>query len=283
MALFLLPKHRGTGVGRRLRAIPLTLSYDYIWGQHFEDLGNLQNWVNFGRKHLFTYKDMGGGNIHITVMDMKPEGKTAGEITTFYHGTTWDAADQIQQTGLKASPWTVKGKSGKYVWCSTLYDQAAEYGMSAGWDIGSEPGKYAVVTFKWDFDDTEPDPEHNELSWTGDIYRRIPGDVPKSAIAKIDYYAEENGDIVKSITASKTADKVLDVGEGDEYWAGEGNAASGVLPVCPQTGNVCLAWRSNEVMMGNCWGTIGGAVQKGMSPQRVPSPRCRRKQDTTAA
>jgi 8-oxo-dGTP pyrophosphatase MutT (NUDIX family)/GNAT superfamily N-acetyltransferase len=62
------------------------------------------------------------------------------------------------------------------------------------------------------------------------------------------------------------ADHDLDVGDGEKYWAGEGNAASGILPVCPQTGNVCLAWRSKYVNRGNCWGTIGGAVQTGMSP-----------------
>jgi 8-oxo-dGTP pyrophosphatase MutT (NUDIX family)/GNAT superfamily N-acetyltransferase len=137
VALFLLPQYRGAGVGRKLRGMPLTLNYDYIWGQHFEDLSNLQNWVNFGRTHLFTYKDLGGGDVHITVMDLK---------------------------------------------------------------------------------------------------------------------------------SSKTADHNLEVGEGETYWAGEGNAASGILPICPQTGNVCLAMRSEHVMTPGVWGTIGGAVQKGLSP-----------------
>jgi 8-oxo-dGTP pyrophosphatase MutT (NUDIX family)/GNAT superfamily N-acetyltransferase len=140
VALFLLPEYRGAGVGRKLRGMPMTSNYDYIWGQHFEDLSNLQNWVNFGRTHLFTYKDMGGGSVHITVMDIKP---------------------------------------------------------------------------------------------------------PK-----------------------KTADHNLEVGEGETYWAGEGNAASGILPICPQTGNVCLAMRSEHVMTPGVWGTIGGAVQKGLSPQQ---------------
>src|SRR5271170_6477459 len=67
--------------------------------------------------------------------------------------------------------------------------------------------------------------------------------------------------------AAKVADQIIDVGEGDEYWAGEGNAASGILPVCPQKGTVCLAWRSQYVMGPNCWGTIGGAVMAGKSPQ----------------
>ena len=60
----------------------------------------------------------------------------------------------------------------------------------------------------------------------------------------------------------KRADYVDEKGN----WAGEGGAASGILPVCPKTGRVCLAWRSAEVIKGNCWGTIGGAVKEGMSP-----------------
>jgi 8-oxo-dGTP pyrophosphatase MutT (NUDIX family) len=70
-----------------------------------------------------------------------------------------------------------------------------------------------------------------------------------------------------SITASKTADHDLDTDSGETYWAGEGNAASGILPVCPQKGTVCLAWRSQYVQSPDCWGTIGGAVQRGKSPQ----------------
>ena len=138
VALFVLPEYRGTGIGRQLRGIPLSSGADYIWGQHFEGLGNLQNWVNFGRKHLMTYTDWAGGKVHITVMDLKN---------------------------------------------------------------------------------------------------------------------------------IKTADFDLETDSGKTYWAGEGNAASGILPVCPQTGNVCLAWRSKYVQTPDCWGTIGGAVQRDKSPQ----------------
>jgi 8-oxo-dGTP pyrophosphatase MutT (NUDIX family) len=60
----------------------------------------------------------------------------------------------------------------------------------------------------------------------------------------------------------KKADYVNEEG----YWAGEGNAASGILPICTTTGRICFAWRSPHVMNGNCWGTIGGAVKRGMSP-----------------
>jgi 8-oxo-dGTP pyrophosphatase MutT (NUDIX family) len=62
-----------------------------------------------------------------------------------------------------------------------------------------------------------------------------------------------------------TTDRVVDV-NGTRYWVGEGNAASGVLPVCPANGTVCLAWRSATVMSPNCWGTVGGAVQHGLTP-----------------
>jgi 8-oxo-dGTP pyrophosphatase MutT (NUDIX family) len=60
--------------------------------------------------------------------------------------------------------------------------------------------------------------------------------------------------------------KQADYTNEEGYWAGEGNAASGILPVCVTTGRICLAWRSAYVNEGDCWGTIGGAVKKGMQP-----------------
>lgn len=61
---------------------------------------------------------------------------------------------------------------------------------------------------------------------------------------------------------SKTAAE----GFNDEgFWAGEGNAASGVLPICTTTQRICLAWRSPDVHIGDCWGTIGGACKPKMS------------------
>lgn len=53
----------------------------------------------------------------------------------------------------------------------------------------------------------------------------------------------------------------------DGFWAGEGNAASGILPIANDTKRLCLAYRSRRVHMGNRFGTIGGAVQKGKTPQ----------------
>lgn len=60
--------------------------------------------------------------------------------------------------------------------------------------------------------------------------------------------------------------KIAREGYNDEgFWAGDGNAASGVLPICPTTKRICLAWRSPDVHIGDCWGTIGGACKEGMS------------------
>jgi 8-oxo-dGTP pyrophosphatase MutT (NUDIX family)/GNAT superfamily N-acetyltransferase len=54
--------------------------------------------------------------------------------------------------------------------------------------------------------------------------------------------------------------------EEDAYWAGEGNAASGILAVAKDTHRLCLAWRNQKTHTGDCWGLIGGAVQKEKSP-----------------
>lgn len=357
---------------------------------------------------------------------------------TLYHGTTWEKADSIQQQGLKASANEVTdGK--KYVWCSTDEQEATWYGMSAASEAGDE-NRYAVVKFAWDWDKSEPDPEHAKFGEDPNVFRRIESDIPASAIRGVYYfrgekrvkgtektaggwigpvfhgtignfaklkgqpdaagmtyftddaeyannftknwmnYAENSAvypayvkfnkpfdarnwseekitpeDYAKAIGADlsemkaqmpkffqllmdkgtgtwfwryllllphiskaalmkqgydgiilmeaidkyqspdttsfvvfkdsqikpffgpkgkpknvidlqgseKTADHVNDEG----FWAGEGNAASGVLPICPPKGTVCLAMRSSEVMTPNCWGTLGGAVQRGMSPQ----------------
>ena len=53
----------------------------------------------------------------------------------------------------------------------------------------------------------------------------------------------------------------------DGYWAGDNGQASGILPIAKDTGRICLAWRNEECHQGDCWGGIGGAVQKGKSPE----------------
>ena len=70
-------------------------------------------------------------------------------------------------------------------------------------------------------------------------------------------------DLPMNITASKTARE--DFNE-DGYWAGEGNAASGILPIAKDTKRICLAWRSSDVHEGDCYGTLGGAIKDKRSP-----------------
>lgn len=41
--------------------------------------------------------------------------------------------------------------------------------------------------------------------------------------------------------------------------------ASGILPIHIESKQICLAWRSDKVAEGNCWGTIGGGVKAGMT------------------
>jgi hypothetical protein len=36
---------RGQGYGNQMKEYPKTLGYDYIWGQQFRALGNLNNWL----------------------------------------------------------------------------------------------------------------------------------------------------------------------------------------------------------------------------------------------
>lgn len=42
---------------------------------------------------------------------------------------------------------------------------------------------------------------------------------------------------------------------------------SGILTIAADTKHLCLAWRSQEVKEGDCWGTIGGMVKEGMTPK----------------
>lgn len=57
-----------------------------------------------------------------------------------------------------------------------------------------------------------------------------------------------------------------DDGQGNTFWSGS-QGASGILPICTTTKRICLAWRSRHVHIGNCWGTIGGAIEEGSTPQ----------------
>ncbi len=104
----------------------------------------------------------------------------------FYHATNWNAASLIDREGLKASDNRLTdGK--KYIWCSIGMFAAKSYGQSLVWD-SEDSEKYAVVEFVWDYNKSEPDPEHFE---EGDVYRRIEGDVPRAAINKIYYFDDD--------------------------------------------------------------------------------------------
>ena len=106
----------------------------------------------------------------------------------FYHGTSIEAAKQIEQQGLKAFPWKVKGRTGKYVWCSTVYANAKSYGET---DLdGGTREKFAVVVFKWPWIKTQADPEYG-AGLEAQEYRRIPHNVPIRAIIRIDYHPKE--------------------------------------------------------------------------------------------
>jgi len=105
----------------------------------------------------------------------------------FYHGTSWQAAQLIDKEGLKASDNRLTGGK-KYIWCAIAEFAAKEYGASV-----TDSDQYAVIEFIWDYGKSEPDPEHFE---EGDMYRRIEGDIPRSAITKISYF--DDGQIVKT-------------------------------------------------------------------------------------
>jgi RNA:NAD 2'-phosphotransferase (TPT1/KptA family)/8-oxo-dGTP pyrophosphatase MutT (NUDIX family) len=75
----------------------------------------------------------------------------------------------------------------------------------------------------------------------------------------------------RMVTAAKTArEEEMEADNADfnddGYWAGEGNAASGILAIAKDTKRLCLAWRNVQVHTGDCWGLIGGAVKDGMEP-----------------
>lgn len=70
VALFVLPAYRAYGVGRVLRDIPKYMDADYVWGQHFDCLNNIANWVKYGRRVLFGGAQGKGGS-HVTLMDLR--------------------------------------------------------------------------------------------------------------------------------------------------------------------------------------------------------------------
>ena len=68
------------------------------------------------------------------------------------------------------------------------------------------------------------------------------------------------------VTAAYWPRKQADGFNEDGFWVGDGGGASGILPICSSTGRICVALRGPYVEEPGTWGTIGGAIQGGMSP-----------------
>ncbi len=59
-------KYRNQRIGDKLRRLPLTLDYDYIWGQQLKSLNNINNWIKFGRRIVYE-----NDSLYVTLMDLK--------------------------------------------------------------------------------------------------------------------------------------------------------------------------------------------------------------------
>mgnify|MGYP000908245831 CR=1 FL=1 len=53
VALGVDPSHKGLGIGKKLIEYSQNLPYDYVWGQQYEHLGNIQHWIK--RREVAAY------------------------------------------------------------------------------------------------------------------------------------------------------------------------------------------------------------------------------------
>jgi GNAT superfamily N-acetyltransferase len=53
VALGVDPDYKGLGVGKKLLEYSQRLPYDYIWGQQYESLGNIEHWTK--RREIAAY------------------------------------------------------------------------------------------------------------------------------------------------------------------------------------------------------------------------------------
>jgi GNAT superfamily N-acetyltransferase len=53
VALGVSPQHKGLGIGKKLMEYSQSLPYDYIWGQQYEHLGNIEHWKK--RREIAAY------------------------------------------------------------------------------------------------------------------------------------------------------------------------------------------------------------------------------------
>lgn len=65
LGLALLPEYRGSGIGKKMRNVPLTMDVDYIWGRHLKGLHNIDQWISFGRRVIGENDDE-----FVTIMDL---------------------------------------------------------------------------------------------------------------------------------------------------------------------------------------------------------------------
>lgn len=65
LALFVFPAYRSAGLASMLKDMLRRLPYDYVWGQAYKDLGNLQEWQK--RRRLVAETD----DLYITLEDLK--------------------------------------------------------------------------------------------------------------------------------------------------------------------------------------------------------------------
>lgn len=56
IAVAVLPEFRGTGLGNKLKDLPRSMGYDYVYGQQLKSLNNLDDWL----KRRFLVADCGG-------------------------------------------------------------------------------------------------------------------------------------------------------------------------------------------------------------------------------
>ena len=66
VALCILPEYRDLGIGKKLRNVPLTMNYDYVWGLQFKSLNNIDNWTKFGRRIVGENEEL-----YVTLIDIK--------------------------------------------------------------------------------------------------------------------------------------------------------------------------------------------------------------------
>jgi 2'-5' RNA ligase/8-oxo-dGTP pyrophosphatase MutT (NUDIX family) len=94
----------------------------------------------------------------------------------------------------------------------------------------------------------------------GEILRRFPVDIARVGVE------EGRGNFIEYSLAD--AEERFPAGRlaKQGFWGGKSGQASGILPVCPAKGTICLAMRSNYVDHPNVYSTIGGALQEGLGP-----------------